>query len=343
MFDISPVLGMLITVAIILPYTLYGGLQSVAYTDVVQALLMIVTLILGPILGWIYIHEHPGLFADGIGHALHKASAIDQNVKTSVFGGLKGLAAGAAIATGFSWFFGYLGGQPQLSMRFMAIRDDVQARRARNIGIIWTVVAYLGALSMGWIGIAIFGPGGLSDPELVMPSVILTVFPPVIAAVLITGAIAAMVSTADSLLILSSTEFSENILKLFTKKTMSAKKNLLISRLITACLAVIACVVAYIIYLLKADNIFNLVGYVWAFIGCPYSVVVLLSLFWKKYHGKAAVCTIIGGMLFTIIWIATGLDSILTSRVVTFFASLIFALGFTYALKKPEQKAEESV
>ncbi|MEZ5011787.1 MAG: hypothetical protein R2744_09410 [Bacteroidales bacterium] len=47
-------------------------------------------------------------------------------------------------------------------------KDARQARKARNIGIAWTVIAYIGALSLGWIGIAIFGPAGLDDPEFVM-------------------------------------------------------------------------------------------------------------------------------------------------------------------------------
>ncbi len=121
--------------------------------------------------------------------------------------------AGVVIVGGFSWFFGYLGGQPQLSMRFMAIKSKKQARQARNIGIIWTVIAYIGALSLGWIGLAIFGPDGLTDRETVMPEVIMKIFHPLVAAVLMTGAIAAMTSTANSLLILSATELSENIIK----------------------------------------------------------------------------------------------------------------------------------
>ncbi|MDW7681881.1 MAG: sodium/proline symporter, partial [bacterium] len=53
----------------------------------------------------------------------------------------------------------------------------------------------------------------MTDQEYVMPAVILKIFPPAIAAILITGAIAAMISTADSLLILSATELSENLIK----------------------------------------------------------------------------------------------------------------------------------
>lgn len=299
LFGIDQRLGMLITAAIIVPYTIYGGFRSVVYTDVIQAIVMIITLIIGPIAGVIYISGHPELFAGSIPGALKAAG----DTYTSMVGGVKGFGAGLVIAGGFSWFFGYLGGQPQLSMRFMAIRDARQARKARNIGIAWTVIAYIGALSLGWIGIAIFGPAGLDDPEYVMPSVILKLFPPAVAAVLITGAIAAMISTADSLLILSATELSENLLKSGRPRSNKKERSLLVSRIVTASLAVVALGLAYIS---PSRLIFTLVSYVWAGIGCTFSVVILFSLFWKRFHGRAALATIISGLLFTIFWIGGG-------------------------------------
>jgi sodium/proline symporter len=301
MFGIDSRLGMLITAAIIVPYTIYGGFRSVVYTDVIQAVVMIITLIIGPIAGVIYIANHPGLFAETMGGALRGAG----DSYTSLTGGAGGFGAGLIIAGGFSWFFGYLGGQPQLSMRFMAIKDARQARKARNIGIIWTVIAYVGALSLGWIGIAIFGPAGLDDPEFVMPGVILELFPPVVAAVLITGAIAAMVSTAASLLILSATELSENLLKGRVGSRSGVDRSLTLSRVITALLAVVALVLAYIS---PSRLIFTLVSYVWAGIGCTFSVVILFTLFWERFHGRAALVTIVSGLLFTVFWISGGFE-----------------------------------
>ncbi|HAE87962.1 TPA: sodium/proline symporter [Candidatus Marinimicrobia bacterium] len=326
MFGIEPSLGMLLTACIIVPYTVYGGFRSVVYTDVIQAIVMIITLIVGPLVGLLYLKNHPDLFAGSLSEALYLAG----NSYSSITNGVSGFAAGIAIMGGFSWFFGYLGGQPQLSMRFMAIKDKKQARKARNVGVIWTLFAYLGALSIGWIGIAVFGPQGLSDPETVMPNVMLTVFPPVFAAILITGAIAAMISTADSLLILSATELSENILK------QQAKNSLGYSRGITAILAVVALLLAYYT---PSNLIYTLVGYVWAGIGGTFSVIILLTLFWKRFHGKAVVITIISGMLFTIIWISSGMENRITSRFLTFFVALIVAVISTLVLDRKRGNA----
>jgi len=287
---------------VIIPYTVYGGFQSVVYTDVVQAILMIITLIFGPVAGVFYLMNHSDLYASGISDALIKTGGT----YTSLTGAAQGFGAGLLIAGGFSWFFGYLGGQPQLSVRFMAIKNERQARKARNIGILWTLIAYTGALMIGWIGLAIFGPAGLSDPEYVMPQVILKLFHPGLAALLITGAIAAMISTADSLLILSATELSESVLKKTGKDGENdAARTLKRHRITTALVAVIALALSYFS---PSNLIFTIVSYVWAGIGCTFSVVILFSLFWKRFHGRAAIITVIAGMLFTIVWISGGFE-----------------------------------
>jgi len=328
MFHIDPKVGMLITAAIIVPYTIYGGFRSVVYTDVIQAIVMITALIVGPIVGIIYLANHPELYAQSIPQALTQAGPK----YSSLIQATSGFGAGIVIVGGFSWFFGYLGGQPQLSTRFMAIKDPQQAKKARNIGIIWTIIAYIGALSIGWIGIALFGPNGLEDREFVMPAVLLEIFPPAIAAILITGAIAAMISTADSLLILSATELSENLIKPVFNKKISSQKSLVHSRIITAILAVIALGLAY--FAGDGTFIFTLVSYVWAGIGGTFSIVILFTLFWKKFHGKAALITIITGMLFTIIWISSGMDEVITSRILTFFVAGIVAIVSTLMIPK---------
>ncbi|MCX6584257.1 MAG: sodium/proline symporter [Candidatus Aminicenantes bacterium] len=325
---LDPRWGMLITAVFIVPYTIYGGFRSVVYTDVVQATLMIITLIVGPIAGILYIANRPDLYAQSIPAALTKAGPGFISL-TGVAGGF---GAGVVIVGGFAWFFGYLGGQPQLTMRFMAIRDARQVKLGRNIGIAWTVIAYIGALSIGWIGLAIFGPNGLADREYVMPAVMLELFPPAIAGILITGAIAAMLSTADSLLILSSSELSENIIgPLMKSKKQDPKTALKRSRIVTTLLAFIALGVAYVS---PSKLIFMIVSYVWAGIGGTFSVVILLTLFWKRYHGKAVIVTIITGVAFTIIWSVTGMDAKVTSRLLTFFVAGAAAIISTYLLPK---------
>lgn len=352
LFDIEPVWGMLIVVVLVIPYTIYGGFRSVTYTDVIQAILMIITLIIAPIAGIIYLSDMPegSVFAQSISEALHKAgesystmtggvvvkedSALFStlnNMFPNAVDTVKGVGAGIIIAGAFSWFFGYLGGQPQLTTRFMAIKNARQAKIARNIGVVWTIIAYTGALLIGFIGIALFGPTGLEDQETVMPEVLTTVFPPVISGILITGVLAAIISTANSLLILSATELSENIVKPALGKGKDSSSSLFQSRLITALLSVIALVVAYFS---PSDLVYGIVGYVWAGIGSTFSVVILLTLFWKRFHGVPALLTIITGLVFTIFWIGSGLDEVITSRIMTFLVAGATAILSTYLIKR---------
>ena len=352
LFGIDTTWGMIIVVLLVVPYTIYGGFISVTYTDVIQAILMIITLIIAPIAGLIYLNSQPesSLYASSISEALFKAGeqystlygGAQVNEGSGLFAWLysifpnslnivKGLGTGIVIASAFSWFFGYLGGQPQLSMRFMAIKNTKQAKQARNIGVAWTIIAYIGALMIGWIGIAIFGPKGLADQETVMPEVLVTLFNPFVAGILITGVLAAVISTANSLLILSATELSENLIKPLSRKSVSAEKALMQSRIITGVLALIALILAFYS---PSNLIYAIVGYVWAGIGSTFSVVILLTLFWKRFHGIAALLTIITGLLFTIIWISTGMDKIITARILTFFVAAFVAVIITFIIQK---------
>jgi len=87
-------------------------------------------------------------------------------------------------------------------------------------------------------------------------------------------------------------------------------------------------------YYSSGNLIYVIVGYVWAGISSTFSVVILLTLFWKRFHGTAALLTIISGLLFTIIWISSGMDKIITSRLLTFVVAGLVAVISTFLFKK---------
>lgn len=325
LFRIDSSIGMIIIATIIVPYAVYGGFKSVVYADVVQSIIMISILIFTPIVGAYQLLHADHVFAASISEALTKSG----DTYVSWFGDAgQGVLWGTFIG-GISWFFGYLGGQPQLSIRFMAIKDDKNAKIGRNVGILWTIIAYIGALTIGWLGIAFFGPNGLSDSEQVMPSMLIRLFPPFLTAILTTGIIAAIMSTADSLLILSATELSETLIKPYFLK--NKHKTLFVSRMVTVFIALFALIAAFFA---PTNLIYTLVGYVWAGIGGTFSVVVLLALFWKRFHALAAIITIIVGISFTIVWISTGMDEVITSRILAFFVAGIIAVLSTFIIKE---------
>ena len=188
-------------------------------------------------------------------------------------------------------------------------------------------MAYIGAILIGLLGFFILGPN-LDNPEQVTPLLTMRLMPPVLAAVFTTGIIAAMISTADSVLVLASSEVSENIIKPRIKNgELDGKQMLFISRAVTIIIAIIAVILTFVV---SGELISVIISWVWAGLGSPFAVCSMLTLYWKKYTGKAALCTITVGLVFTVAWIVSGMDAIASSLWVGVVASLIAAVVSTY-------------
>jgi sodium/proline symporter len=332
LFGIPAYAGILLTVLVIIPYTMYGGYQSVVYTDCIQSIIMILTLIVAPLWGIHYISTAQGVYAPSIGEALRMASAEHP----SLTGGLKGLASGFMIASNLAWFIAYLGGCPHLTVRFMSLKDAGAWKLGRNIAIAWTTLGYAGAVTIGLVGLAIFGPGGVPDAEQIMPMVVLKIFPPVLAAVCITGAIAAMLSTADSMLIVTSSEFTENILKpiILKGRHIDPKKELQISRAVTLVVGLAACALAFT---LPANMVYTIVSFAWGAMGNPFAVVTCCTLFWNRYTGRAAFWTVVFGFLGTVLWQISPMNATIDARLAGAFPAIFAAVFFTLT-SKPDNK-----
>ena len=322
MFGISPVMGMIFTLLIILPYACYGGYQSVVYTDCVQSILMIATLVLGPIFGFIYLANNPDIVYNASVVGALKTSGL-----ISVTGGVKGFASGLAIGNALSWVFAYLGGCPHLNIRFMSIKNKNSIKTARNVGVVWTIVGYIGATLIGFIGIAIFGPNAFADPETIMPQVIMKVMPPALASLMVTAAIAGLVSTADSMLILASSELSEDILKPYILKgEISPRKSLNISRLVTLLIAIVA---FGLVFIIPQNLVYGVVSFAWGGLGSSFAVLTLLTCFWKKFNAQGAIASMVVGFLVTLAWYYSPLEKVVTSMFIGVVASLIAAVIVT--------------
>ncbi len=327
MFGLNPTTGILLTMAVIIPYSVLGGFGSVVYTDCVQSIIMIFTLIVTPIVGVFYIANAPdgAVFAHSIGQALATAGPEYQGMAY----GLKGILAGFAIASEFAWIIAYLGGCPHLTVRFMSVRNEKEWKMGRNVAIAWTICGYTGAVVIGLVGLAIFGPGQLADAEMVMPSVALTVMPPVIGVICVVGAIAAMISTADSMLIVTSSEFCENIVKPTMEKKgrkLTDKEELRISRMTTVAVGLLATVLPFV---LPATMVNTVVSFAWAGMGNPFAVTTCCTLFWKKYTGKAACWTMVCGFLGTVLWQISPWNSIINARLVGVIPAILAAIIVT--------------
>ncbi|MAI87179.1 MAG: sodium:proline symporter [Candidatus Marinimicrobia bacterium] len=320
LFNIDQVYGIIIGATIIILYTLLGGFYAVAWTDFIQGILMISTLIILPLVGFFEIYNNN----ISIPRMLESASVVFGNSNSSFFMGRDGILAVVTVLGGLSWGLGYLG-QPHLIIRYMAIRDAKDIKIARNIAIAWAVPGVFGAFMVGIISLAYFGPDyfQINDPEKSMPLLATALLHPVLAGLFISGAVAAMMSTADSQLLVSTSAITEDFFHQYMKKDLSEKDLLLLNRIMILILGFIAFGIA-IYSQVVGNNIFGVVSYAWSGLGSAFGPALIMTLWWSKTTRKGVIVGMIVGFITTIVWSnIPDLKGIITERVTSFVFSLV--------------------
>ncbi|PKL82560.1 MAG: sodium:proline symporter [Ignavibacteriae bacterium HGW-Ignavibacteriae-3] len=334
-FGIDPVWGIIIGSIVVTFYCMIGGFMSVVATDVFQAVLMIFTLIVLPIV----------ILFTAAANNIHIMETIQNAdpVYSSLTADKTGAAAVLLIMSGMSWAFGYTG-QPQLLTRMMAIKNERDVKTAKWVAIIWTLFAYSGAMIIGFAGFA-FLKGGLlgaeeaklaKDFEKILPVMINLMIAPVLAGFLLSGAISAMMSTASSEIILGSSSIVEDIYGNFSKRKITPEKSLYLNKVLTVAVGA----VAFVLALSERDTVYGLVSYAWSGIGSSFGPALLLLLFWKKISRAGVIASLISGTVGTVIWknwilIPTGVSERLGSFVFAFLLAVVFSLLI------PEKKTAE--
>jgi sodium/proline symporter len=223
----------------------------------------------------------------------------------SLTGGEKGATAVLLVLNRLSWALGYTG-QPQLLARMMALRGSGDSRNAQWTAILWTLAAYTGAILIGIAGFVILksgisGPNAAkvaSDAEQIMPVLVVGLMNPLLAGIMLSGAVSAMMSTASSELIVCSSSISEDLYANLAGKTLPGKKMLLLNKLLTLGVGVLAMVMV----LTMKDTVYSLVSYAWAGIGSSFGPALLLLLFWKKFSRAGLYTSLVCGTAGAILW-----------------------------------------
>ncbi|WP_077327979.1 sodium/proline symporter [Virgibacillus siamensis] len=323
-FEMDKTLGIVLATIVVLAIAFFGGFISVVWTDMIQSIMMLITLCVLPVVALIYIGTHDLSITQSL------ATAGDSF--NSWFGGTTGFALGILFFNNFSWFFGYLGGQPQLSARFMALKNEKEAKQGISVAIIWTIMAYTGAFLIGIAAIAMYNQGSFTDVETILPHMILDLMPPWIAGILLSGILAAIITTANSQLMVVTSSVSEDIIHKALGMNLSDNQLLWVSKITILVSGLVGMVIA-----LTSDSLLYLiVSWAWAGVGCTLSPAILMTFFWKRYSGTGVIATIISGFIFTVLWISTPLDSIITSRFSTFFIAAFF--GILFSLLFPDKQ-----
>lgn len=286
-FGISPLWGMVIGALIILFYTIMGGFFAVAWTDLFQGLLMLTTLVLLPVVALVEVGG-PAALVD-------KLNSLNP-VLLTVTEGKSGWQMWAIVIGGLAIGLGYMG-QPHLLVRFMAIRSVGDLKRGSLIAVIWAILAFWGAVLVGIFGLGLHGLE-VTDAEHIMPQMVRTLLPAWIAGILISGAIAAMMSTADSQLLVSTSAVSEDLYHQMLNKNASQSLLVLISRVS----ALLIGAVAFVLAMTAQETVYRFVLYAWAGLGASFGPALFLTLWWKRTNRWGVLAGMISGTLCVVLW-----------------------------------------
>ncbi|MEK4230838.1 sodium/proline symporter PutP [Solibacillus sp. FSL H8-0538] len=319
--------GLLVVSAVVVAYTLFGGFLAVSYTDVIQGLIMVITLIAVPVFG-IFL-------TGGIGETINSIKQVDPELLTL----LPASASAAAIISSVAWGLGYFG-QPHIIVRFMAISSVKETKSARRIGIGWMIFSLLGAIATAFVGIAYFQQQGieLKDSETVFIVLGQILFHPFIAGIILAAILAAVMSTISSQLIVTSSALIEDIYKALFNKTATDTHYVFMGRMSVLVVSIIGAVIAWN----PESSILGLVAFAWAGFGASFGPIILLSLFWSKLTNYGALAGMVSGAVVAFVWgKMENLTSMLYEIVPGFLVCLVVAVIVSLITYKPNKEIEE--
>lgn len=287
---------------VILLYTFLGGFIAVCKTDFIQGTLMLVGILAVPITAVMVIGSGnvvPNLIdslkADGI-------SATSSQFLNVFMDGDKPISF-INVCSQLAWGFGYCG-MPHILVRFMAIRDEKELGKSKKVAIVWVLISLAVACVIGVVGRAYLAPEVLAGKsenvyiEMIKKLFMDDIKAPLLGGILLCCILAAIMSTADSQLLVSSSSVSKDLCKGVWFKNLTDKQVMLISRVTVILIAVIAYVIAWN----PDSSIMDLVSDAWAGLGSAFGPTILLSLYWKRINLPGAAAGMISGAATVIFW-----------------------------------------
>lgn len=204
-----------------------------------------------------------------------------------------------AVISALAWGLGYFG-QPHIVIRFMSIRSTKDIPTATFVGISWMVISLIGACFIGILGVAYANKFELSlqDPEKIFIVMSQLLFNPWITGILLSAILAAIMSTASSQLLVSSSTIAEDFYKRIFNKEAESQTVMRLGRFGVLLVAV----VAFLISTDKNSSVLSIVAYAWAGFGAAFGSVMIFSLFWKRMTKLAAILGMITGAAVVILY-----------------------------------------
>ncbi|HNP62874.1 MAG TPA: sodium/proline symporter [Woeseiaceae bacterium] len=280
--------GVIVGSVFIIGYTFVGGYKAVCYTDVVQGVMMLLGLIAVPAAA---VYASGGWGEVQTNLALQDPTLVDM-MAVSGEGKIVWIAIASFVAIGLPFM-----GVPQLLVRFMSARDDVEIRKARIVSMIVLFVFTAGAVTAGVAGRALFP--GLEDSETIFPVLSSNLFPPIISGMLLVVVLSAIMSTVDSLLLLAS---SSVVRDTYQKIIGTAKSEETLSKY-GKLLTVVIGAIAVILGIQEPRLIFDFVLASWGGLGSAFGPAVIGILYYKRVTWAGVLAGMLGGFFACVIWL----------------------------------------
>lgn len=285
--DIDFVKAVLIGGAVVLLYTLSGGFWAASVTDMVQGLVMAAASVALPVVALVKV--------GGLG-AMHEGLAALDPAFVDFWRGNYGWAAVAFIVGTLGIGLGYPG-QPHVVNRFMALRNDEDIRRGTWISIVWALLIYCGMLLTGWCGRVLLSSVG--DDEAMLLRLTTEIFPPVVAGVIVAAVLSAIMSTADSQLLVCGSTASYDLPK--KRPQGGSRQHVKLDRLAVLGLGGAALIAAITI----KDTIFSTVLFAWSALGAAFGPLLLLRIAGRRVATPWALAAMWSGFAVTMVWYNT--------------------------------------
>lgn len=302
---------------LVLAYTLLGGFLAESMTDLIQGIMMFCAILLVLGAGFFHAGGFAGIaenlrdfprFTDIFGIAVPvdaTGTAVSGDRLQEVVQGKPQFMPGGTdysflhILSCLAWGLGYFG-MPQVLLRFMAIKSTAKIREARIIAVFWCFISLFVAVCIGLVGRAIF-PALLTSAgtaETIFLHLARNFFPPLLAGLVISGILAASMSSSDSYMLIASSALANDLFKGILKKDAGEALVMWVARITMLMVMVFGVAVA----LSGNQSIFRIVSYAWAGLGAAFGPLILFSLFWKRTTLPAAIAGMLSGGVMVILW-----------------------------------------
>lgn len=287
---------------VVVSYTLLGGYMAVCWTDFIQGSLMFGAIVIVPAC----VVAAAGGFSETV-NQLNAVNPYLQNLFTSA--STKEAMGLIGLTSCLVWGLGYFG-MPHILVRFMSIDNPAEVKGSRRIAMAWVFISLAAAVVIGLVGHLFLQQHGideLDDPEKIFMVMINTIFAnsilaKIFAGILLSSIMAAIMSTADSQLLVSASAFTNDLYKKVLHKNASNRELVLVSRIAVAAIALAAVIMASNEKSEFFKVVMKMVSFAWGGFGAAFGPLILLALFWKRTNLAGAVSGMVVGAATCFIW-----------------------------------------